>query len=70
LSHPELKGSALASDVGQTSDTTVGAVVQGEYLFTPHIGLKLRYDSVMFKPSTGDSTIDGSHARPLFGYYF
>jgi len=34
VSHPELKGSGLARNVSQTYDSTVGAVVEGEYLVT------------------------------------
>ena len=70
VSHPELKGSGLASNVSQAYDSTVGAVVEGEYLFSPHIGLKLRYVSEKFKPSNGGSSVDGSHAGLLFSYYF
>jgi hypothetical protein len=44
--------------------------VEGEYLFTPHIGLKLRYVSERFKPSNGGPSVDGSHAGLLFSYYF
>ena len=70
VSHPELKGSGLASNVSQTYDSTVGAVVEGEYLITPHVGLKLRYVSEKFKPSNGGSSVDGSHAGLLLSYYF
>jgi len=70
VSHPELKGSGLASNVSQKYDSTVGAIVEGEYLFTPHIGLKLRYVSEKFKPSNGGPSVDGSHTGLLFSYYF
>ena len=70
VSHPELKGSGLASNVNQTYDSTAGAVVEGEYLFTPHVGVKLRYVSEKFKPSNGGQSVDGSHAGLLLSYYF
>lgn len=70
VGRPELKGSGLAGNIGQRYDSTLGAIVEGEYLFTPHIGLKLRYVSERFKPSNGGPSVDGSHAGLLFSYYF
>jgi hypothetical protein len=70
VSSPELKGSGVASNVSQKYDSTAGAIVEGEYLFSPHMGLKLRYVSEKFKPRDGGSSIDGSHAGLLFSYYF
>jgi len=70
VSGPELKGSGVASNVSQKYDSTTGAIVEGEYLFTPHIGLKLRYVSEKFTPSGGGTKIDGSHAGVMFSYYF
>jgi len=70
VSGPELKGSGVASNVSQSYDSTTGAIVEGEYLFTPHIGLKLRYVSEKFTPSNGGTKIDGSHAGVMFSYYF
>jgi opacity protein-like surface antigen len=70
VNSPELKGSGAASSVNQKYDSTVGAVMEGEYLFTPHIGLKLRYVAEKFKPNDGGPSVDGSHAGFLFNYYF
>jgi len=70
VNSPELKGSGAASSVSQKYDSTVGAVMEGEYLFTPHIGVKLRYVAEKFKPRDGGASIDGSHAGFLFNYYF
>lgn len=39
-------------------------------LFTPHMGLKLRYVEEEFKPDNGGAKVDGSHAGVLFSYYF
>ena len=70
VSSPELKGDGVASNVSQTYDSTTGAIVEGEYLFTPHIGLKLRYVSEKFTPSNGGAKVDGSHGGVMFSYYF
>lgn len=70
VSGPELRGSGVASNVSQKYDSTVGAIVEGEYLFTPHVGLELRYVSEKFTPSGGGAKVDGSHAGVMFNYYF
>ena len=70
VSGPELKGSGVASNVSQKYDSTTGAIVEGEYLFTPHMGLKLRYVSEKFTPEGGGTKIDGSHVGVMFSYYF
>lgn len=70
VARPELKGSGLASRVDQKYDNAVGYIVEGEYLFTPQMGLKLRYVKEEFKPDNGGAKVDGSHAGVLFSYYF
>jgi len=70
VSSPELKGSGVASNVSQTYDSTTGAIVEGEYLFGAHMGVKLRYVSEKFTPSGGGTKVDGSHAGVMFSYYF
>jgi opacity protein-like surface antigen len=70
VSGPELKGSGVASNVSQKYDSTTGAIVEGEYLFSPHMGLKLRYVSEKFTPEGGGTKIDGSHVGVMFSYYF
>ena len=70
VSGPELKGSGVASNVSQKYDSTTGAIVEGEYLFTQHMGLKLRYVSEKFTPEGGGTKVDGSHAGVMFSYYF
>ena len=70
VSSPELRGSGVASNVSRNYDSTTGAIVEGEYLFTPHMGLKLRYVSEKFTPEGGGSKVDGSYAGVMFSYYF
>jgi hypothetical protein len=48
-------------------DSTVGAVIEGEYLVTPNIGLKVRYVSEKYKVN-GTST-DGNHGGFYFSWY-
>ena len=70
VSDAKLRGSGVADNVSQKYDATTGAIVEGEYLFTPHLGLKLRYVAEKFQPSNGGDKIDGSHVGVLFSYYF
>jgi len=71
VASPELRGSGVASNISQKYKSTVGAIVEGEYLFNPHMGLKLRYVNETFKPKEGDGVnVDGSHAGIMFSYYF
>jgi opacity protein-like surface antigen len=70
VSGPELKGSGVASNVNQKYDSTTGAVIEGEYLFSPHLGLKLRYVDLKFTPSGGGAKVNGSYGGVLFTYYF
>jgi opacity protein-like surface antigen len=70
VSGPELKGSGVASNVNSKFDSTTGAVLEGEYLFTPKTGLKLRYVSEKFKRSGDGASFDGSHLGLMFNYYF
>ena len=51
-------------------DDTTGTVLEGEYLFSPHIGLKLRYVSEGFDVKGSNATADGSHFGVLLSYYF
>jgi len=48
-------------------DSTVGAVIEGEWMVSPSIGLKLRYVSEKYK-ALGVSA-DGNHAGFYFSWY-
>jgi len=67
---PELKGSGAASGLNVKFDDTTGAVLEGEYLFSPHAGFKLRYVSEEFKVKGTNVKADGNHVGLLFNYYF
>jgi hypothetical protein len=48
-------------------DSTVGGVIEGEYLVTPSIGLKLRAVSEKYK--VGGVSADGNHVGFYFSWY-
>ena len=70
VNNPKLKGSGVASGVNQEYDSTVGFVVEGEYLFTPMFGLKLRGVSERYKESNTGVSVNGNHIGLLFNVYF
>jgi len=70
VSGAELKGSGVASNVNAKFDSTTGAILEGEYLFSPKTGVKVRYVSEKFQPTGSSIKIDGSHLGLMFNYYF
>ena len=67
-----------AADVGSADFTSrIGALVLGEWLITPSMGLQLRYVNEKYKVDVNDGEgnvrrldIDGSHGGIGFNYYF
>lgn len=70
VNSPTLKGSGVASNINFDFKNTTGAIVEGEYLFTPHMGAKLRYVSEKFEPTFGGPKAKGDHLGLMFSYYF
>jgi Outer membrane protein beta-barrel domain len=70
VNNPKLKGSGVASGVNQEYDSTVGFIFEGEYLFTPAMGLKLRGVSEKYKESNTGVRVNGNHVGLLFSVYF
>lgn len=67
ISNAKLEGRGVLSGNRVDFDSTVGAVIEGEYLVTPSIGLKLRYVNEKYK--TGGVSVDGSHGGFYFTWY-
>jgi opacity protein-like surface antigen len=67
INNAKLEGSGVLSGNRVDFDSTVGAVIEGEYLVTPSIGLKLRYVNEKYK--TGGVSVDGSHGGFYFTWY-
>ena len=70
VASPEFKGSGRASGLSQKYDAAAGAIVEAEYLVTPHLGVKLRYVREELKPKNGGGKIDSGHTGLLASYYF
>jgi len=71
VNNPELKGSGVASGVNVKFKSTTGTIVEGEYLFSPNVGVKLRYVAEEFELSEGGGEkADGNHFGIMLNYYF
>lgn len=67
---PKLSSSGVAAGLGNADlSSTVGVVLEGEYLFSPHFGLTLRGVGEKYKFSDG-TKVDGNHFGVRFNYYF
>ena len=67
---PQLKGTGVASDINVKFKNTVGAVVEGEYVFQQSLGVKLRYVAEKYKPKNGGESASGNHVSVMMSYYF
>jgi outer membrane protein W len=70
VNSPTLNGSGAASYINEDFKNTVGAIVEAEYFFTPHIGLKVRGVKETYKPQEGGESINGSYGAIIGDYYF
>lgn len=66
----KLRGSGVASNFGTYQlDSSTGIVLEGEYLFSPHAGLTLRYVKESFTVNGGPS-ISGDHVGLGLNWHF
>ena len=70
VNNPRLQGSGVASSVDVQFDSTVGFVVEGEYRFTPWVGVKLRAVSERFTATGTSQNVSGDHIGLLCNFYF
>jgi len=69
VNNPKVAGSGVLSGVNLEFDNTTGVVIEGEYLVTNNIGLKLRAVSEKYKPANGGPSADGNHVGFYFSWY-
>jgi opacity protein-like surface antigen len=69
VNNPKLSGSGFASNVDTDFKDTTGFLVEGEYMFTPHVGFKVRGVSEQYKTKRTGEKADGDHIG-LFGTYY
>ena len=67
---PTLSSDGFAPDVDEHFRSSVGPVIEVEYLFNRSLGLKLRGVSERYKSKQGLPTVDGNHVGLLLNFYF
>lgn len=70
VSGATLDGSGAASGVHVDFKSTTGLVLEGEYLFSRNVGVKLRFVNEDYKPKNGGSSVSGNHAGVYVTGYF
>jgi hypothetical protein len=64
---------SVGGDLGSGSisfKNAVGFVVEGEYLVSPQVGLKLRFVGEEYEAKSFPGTVDGSHVGFMANFYF
>ena len=69
VSDARVSGSGVLSGVEVDYGSTTGAVIEGEVLVMPNIGLKLRAVSERYTPSAGGPSADGNHVGFYLNWY-
>lgn len=67
---PRLWSSGLTQDAEVRYRAHTGLVVEGEYLVTPHVGVKLRYASHRYAPQGGGQSLSGDYGAVMLSHYF
>ena len=70
VNNPRLQGSGVASNIDVKFASTVGFVFEGEYRFTPWVGVKLRSVSERFTATATNESVNGDHIGLLCNFYF
>jgi len=70
ISNAKLSGSGFASGLDYKFKNTTGAVLEAEYLWTPHVGFKLRGVSEEYTVERNNAKLSGSHIGVALNYYF
>ena len=70
ISSAKLSGSGFGSVANDNFDSTVGALVEAEYMVSPVLGFKVRLVSEKYKYEHSSTKINGNHIGFFGNYYF
>jgi hypothetical protein len=70
VSGAKLSSGGVAAGINQSFDNTTSGVVEGEYLWTPRAGVKVRYVSEKFKATGYSGETNANHLGISLNYYF
>jgi hypothetical protein len=70
VNSPELNGSGAVGGLDVQFDNTVGGIIEGEFFFSPHFGLKLRGVSETYRVKSTGFKVNGGHVGIYGNFYF
>ncbi len=70
VANPKVRGSGVASAASESFKSSTGLALEGEYLFSPHMGVKLRAVQHKFKSKDFNDEVDGNYFGVFGTYYF
>jgi hypothetical protein len=70
INSAKLVGRGVLGNINDEFDSTVGLVIEGEYLFARQFGVKLRGVSEEYKSTRLNGTASGSHVGAYFSWYW
>jgi len=68
--NPEISSSGVISGTNYSFDDTSGIVLEGEYMVSQHVGVKVRAVSEKYKLQSSSPSISGNHGGIYANYYF
>jgi len=69
INSAKLRGSGVANNINLSFDSTTGGIIEGEYLFSPTMGVKIRAVSEKFTRTGTNIKADGNHVGLMFNVY-
>ena len=70
VASPRIKGSGIASSANDSFDNATGVAIEGEFMATPILGIKVRHVTEKYRKTGFSGSIDGSHFGVLASVYF
>lgn len=68
--NPQLRASGQAADLAESFESSVGGVIEAEFMPHAQQGIKLRYVVERYESSTNLPAVKGDHVALLFNWYF
>jgi hypothetical protein len=69
-SSPKISSSGVVSGNNLRFDASTALVLEGEYLFGPSMGMKLRYVGHKFNVEGSSASVNGDHLGVMLNFYF
>jgi hypothetical protein len=66
----KLKGTGVGSAVDSSYDSTIGVIIEGEYMFDKTVGIKLRHVNESYRDKASTTRYQGNHWGLLANVYF